>query len=118
MRTNGHDIEFDVEKNGKAAVLRLHGRKLDAASTPRLKAEFLVLCKPQETERLIIDLAEVEFCDSSGLSALLVADRTMREHGGCVCLVHVHKKVIDLMKISQLDRIFTIYKKVDDALNA
>ncbi len=118
MRTNGHDMKFDVEKNGKASVLRLHGRKLDAATSAALKAEFLVLCKPKVTQKLIIDLTEVEFCDSTGLSALLIADRTMREHGGCVCLVHVHKKVLDLMKISQLDRIFTIHKKVDDALNA
>ena len=61
-------------------------------------------------------MQEVEFCDSSGLSALLIADRTMREHGGCVCLVHVHKKVLDLMKISQLDRVFSIHKKIEDAV--
>ena len=40
----------------------------------------------------------------------------MREHGGKVHLVHVHKKVMDLMKISQLDRVFTIDGTVDDAL--
>jgi anti-anti-sigma factor len=63
-------------------------------------------------------MQDVQFCDSSGLSALLIADRTMRAHGGGVHLVHVHKKVLDLMKISQLDRIFTINEKVDEALDA
>jgi hypothetical protein len=40
----------------------------------------------------------------------------MREHGGSVTLVHVHRKVLDLMTISQLDRVFTIEKKLSDAL--
>ena len=111
-------MKFDVSKNGKATVLKLHGRKLDAANCSELKAEFLVLCKPKVTQKLIVDLADVQFCDSSGLSALLIADRAMREHGGSVHLVHVQKKVLDLMKISQLDRVFTISSTVDEALKS
>ena len=109
-------MKFETTKNGKATVLKLHARKLDATVCPDLKAEFLILCKPKVTQKLIVDMTEVQFCDSSGLSALLIADRTMREHGGSVHLVHVHKKVLDLMKISQLDRVFTINSRVEDAL--
>ena len=109
-------MTFDITKNGKATVLKLNGRKLDASNCSELKAEFLVLCKPKVTQKLVVDMQNVQFCDSSGLSALLIADRAMREHGGKVHLVHVHKKVMDLMKISQLDRIFTIDGTVDDAL--
>lgn len=111
-------MKFETTKNGKSTVLKLHGRKLDATVCPDLKAEFIILCKPKVTHKLIVDMTEVQFCDSSGLSALLIADRTMREHGGSVHLVHVHKKVMDLMKISQLDRIFTINARVEDALKA
>ena len=109
-------MKFNVTKNGKAAVLKLHERKLDASISPELKAEFLLLCKPKVSDKLIVDMTEVQFCDSSGLSALLIADRAMREHGGKVHLAHVHKKVLDLMKISQLDRVFTIDKTVEEAL--
>lgn len=111
-------MKVETKKNGKATILKLRGRKLDATVTPELKAEFLVLCKPKVCTKLIIDMTEVEFCDSSGLSALLIADRTMRAHGGSVHLVHVHKKVLDLMKISQLDRLFTINDKVAEAVEA
>jgi anti-anti-sigma factor len=111
-------MNFTVTKNGKATIIKLNSRKLDSTVTPELKAEFLLLCKPKVAKKLIVDLEEVEFCDSSGLSALLIADRAMREHGGSVHLVHVHKKVLDLMKISQLDRIFTINSKIADAINA
>jgi anti-anti-sigma factor len=111
-------MKYEVKKQTKATILKLRGRKLDATVTPELKAEFLVLCKPKVCTKLIIDMSEVQFCDSSGLSAMLIADRTMREHGGRVYLVHVHQKVLDLMKISQLDRLFTINDKVEDAVNA
>ena len=109
---------YTVTKNGKATILRLESRKLDSTVTPELKAEFLVLCKPKVAQKLVVDMSNVEFCDSSGLSALLIADRAMREHGGTVHLVAVCKKVLDLMKISQLDRIFTINNKLADALGA
>ena len=98
-------MKFEVHKNGMSTVLKLKERKLDSSVSPELKGEFLILCKPK-VQTLVIDLAEVEFCDSSGLSALLIADRKMKEHGGSVKLIHVHKKVAGLIKISMLDRVF------------
>ena len=100
-------MNFDIHKNGTATVFKLKERKLDSSVSPELKGEFLILCKPK-VDNLVIDLADVEFCDSSGLSALLIADRKMKEHGGKVKLVNVHKKVASLLKISMLDRLFDI----------
>jgi len=100
-------MNFDVQKNGTSTTLKLKERKLDSTISPELKGEFLIICKPK-VDTLIVDLADVEFCDSSGLSALLIADRKMKEHGGRVKLIHVHKKVASLLKISMLDRVFEI----------
>lgn len=98
-------MKFEVHKNGASTTLRLKERKLDSSISPELKGEFLLLCKPK-VEILVVDLDEVEFCDSSGLSALLIADRKMKEHGGSVRLINVHKKVSGLIRISMLDRVF------------
>jgi anti-sigma B factor antagonist len=100
-------MKFDVTHNGASTTLKLKEKKLDSSIASELKGEFLLLCKPK-VESLVIDLADVEFCDSNGLSALLIADRKMKEHGGAVVLRHVHKKVMSLLKISMLDRVFTI----------
>ncbi len=100
-------MNFEVHNNVNSTLIKLKERKLDAAISSQLKGEFLILCKPK-VQTLVVDLAEVEFCDSSGLSALLIADRKMKEHGGKVTLVHVHKKVMALLKISMLDRVFDI----------
>ena len=100
-------MKFDVQKDGTSIVFKLKERKLDSSISSELKGEFLLLCKPK-VDRLVIDMADVDFCDSSGLSALLIADRKMKEHGGAVKLINVHKKVGSLLKISMLDRVFDI----------
>lgn len=103
-------MNFDTHKNGASVTLKLKEKKLDSTISSELKGEFLLLCKPK-LEHLVVDLADVDFCDSSGLSALLIADRKMKEHGGRVKLINVHKKVAGLIKISMLDRVFDV--KVD-----
>ena len=100
-------MKFEIQKNGASVVFKLKERKLDSSIAPELKGEFLLLCKPK-IDTLVIDLGDVEFCDSSGLSALLIADRKMKEHEGKVKLARVHKKVAGLLKISMLDRVFEI----------
>lgn len=100
-------MNFDTQRNGTSVTLKLKEKKLDSTISSELKGEFLLLCKPK-LEHLIVDLADVDFCDSSGLSALLIADRKMKEHGGKVKLVNVHKKVAGLLKISMLDRVFDV----------
>jgi anti-anti-sigma factor len=98
-------MKYDVHNEGASVTLTLHGKKLDSTVASELKGEFLIIAKPK-VEMLIIDMHEVEFCDSSGLSALLIAERKMKEHGGAVRLLNVNPKVMNLLKISMLDRLF------------
>jgi len=107
-------MKFEIRKDGASTVFRLKERKLDSSIAPELKGEFLLLCKPK-VGNLVVDLADVDFCDSSGLSALLIAERKMKEHGGSVSLLHVHKKVAALLKISMLDRVFDIHEAPGEA---
>jgi anti-sigma B factor antagonist len=107
LAEKGTRMKFDVQGNGSAITLTVKEKKLDSAVSAELKGEFLILCTPK-VKVLSVDLRDVEFCDSSGLSALLIADRKMKEHGGTVRLLNLHKKVLSLLKISMLDRVFEI----------
>ncbi len=107
-------MKFDISKNTQHTIIKVRERKLDVSVSPELKGEFILLCRPT-LKSLVVDLTDVEFCDSTGLSALLIAERQMRGHGGKVILVGVHKKVMALLKISQLDRVFQIFDSVAKA---
>jgi anti-sigma B factor antagonist len=109
------NMRFETKKKGIATILKVQERKLDASTSPELKGKFLIICKPQLKE-LIIDLSDVEFCDSTGLSALLIAERQMRENNGKVKLVGVQKKVLSLLRISHLDRTFQIFDTTAKAM--
>lgn len=111
-------MKFEVTKNAGTTLFTIKERKLDASMSPELKAEFLILCKPKVTDKLVVDMSKVDSCDSNGLRALLIAERAMREHGGKVRLASVNKKVMSLLKISQLDRVFQIYNSVNDAMES
>jgi anti-sigma B factor antagonist len=109
-------MKFEVKKEDTTTILTIKEKKLDSSISPELKAEFLILCKSKKCLLLIIDMKAVNFCDSSGLSALLIAHRSIGEHEGEVRFANVSKPVLNLLKISQLDRIFNVFKTVKDAL--
>jgi anti-sigma B factor antagonist len=109
-------MKFDVKKEDSVTILTIKEKKLDSSISPELKAEFLILCKNAKCSKFIVDMKAVTFCDSSGLSALLIAHRSMNEHDGQVRFVNVHKSVLNLLKISQLDRVFNVHKTLKEAM--
>ncbi|MEN3038628.1 MAG: STAS domain-containing protein [Candidatus Kryptonium sp.] len=110
-------MNFELLKPVKDTLLfKLNEKKLDAIIAPELKAEFLALCQ-SGIKKLIIDLSQVEYCDSSGLSSLLFCERRMRENKGTVVLIGVSDKILNLLKITKLDSLFQILPTVEDALS-
>ncbi|RCK73572.1 MAG: hypothetical protein IGBAC_0020 [Ignavibacteriae bacterium] len=109
-------MNFETKKDGDILIFTLKEKKLDSSISSQLKAEFLLLCKTEKCSVLVIDLKSVQFCDSSGLSALLIAQRTMNSKNGEVRIANLNKSIENLMKISQLDRIFKIYKSTKSAI--
>ena len=67
--------------------------------------------------KLILDMSEVETCDSSGLSAILVANRILNTNGGAMRIAAPSEKVYSLIKITQLDRVLPVCETVDEAFN-
>ena len=70
-------MRYTVDHVDSRATLTLHESHLTADNSPDLKGELVVLCR-SGIDVLFIDMSEVIFCDSSGLSSLLMAHREMR----------------------------------------
>jgi Anti-anti-sigma regulatory factor (antagonist of anti-sigma factor) len=104
---------FTVDKENERAVLKLNVHKLDAQIASHLKAEFVLLCR-SPIKDLVIDMSLVESCDSSGLSALLVAERQMRQLKGNTHLVVPNDQVRNLFSITRLDKVFFIHSSFDN----
>ncbi len=110
-------MKYDLRRSDDLAVMVLHEKRLDSNNTPALKAELLVVAS-EEISVLFLDVSEVEFCDSSGISALLLAERQMREHDGQVGIIDVGGAVTNVLKIAKLDTVFPIFSSQEEAYNA
>jgi anti-anti-sigma factor len=94
----------------------LNEKRLDTNISGLLKGEFTMLLKVEGVNKLIIDLSNVESCDSSGLSAILVANRIISANEGQIRIAAPSEKVLTLIKITQLDRVLPVSESVDMAL--
>ena len=107
MTFDGHG-SFDVESvvvDGHA-ILRLRG-ELEMATAERFGEEARLL-HLNGTPRLVIDLSELDFIDSSGLREFVVAQRRQREIGGDIELRAPTANVRRILEIVGLDQVLTI----------
>ncbi len=107
-------MKFAVESKEKYALITSNLEKLDAQHAPDLKSELVVLNK-SGVKDIIIDLTGTRYCDSSGLSAILVANRLCKGEGGTFILTGLESAVAKLVSISQLDSVLNIAPTLSEA---
>ncbi|MDJ0557319.1 MAG: STAS domain-containing protein [Microcoleaceae cyanobacterium MO_207.B10] len=95
----------------KHIILNAH-HHLDLAAANSLKQKFTALLA-EKYNLWIIDMTNVEFVDSCGLSALVVGLKTAREHNYRLVLCNLQPTVRLTFEITQLDRVFEIFDSID-----
>jgi anti-anti-sigma factor len=70
----------------------------------------------QGHNKLLLDLSTIKFCDSSGLSAILVANRLCKDTNGVFILTGIHPNVTKMIEIAQLDRVLLIHDTIENGL--
>lgn len=108
-------MNYEIKKVDDITIFKLNEKKLDTNISGLVKGEFTLLLKVEGAEKLIIDLSNVESCDSSGLSAILVANRILNSTGGSMRIAAPSEKVSSLIRITQLDRVLDVCDTVDEA---
>ncbi len=109
-------MKFTLDRQEKYNTLKLDEEKLDSTVSPELKSEFLTI-NGQGVINLIVDLADVKYVDSSGLSSLLVGNRVFSEAGGSFVLCNVSDHAKKLISISQLDSVLSVTQSVEEAVD-
>lgn len=107
-------MDFDIIKKEGHSVVKVLSTKLDTNNAPALKSELVVLGNENE-KNIILDLSPCKFVDSSGLSAILVANRLCEDAIGTFILCGLQPGVEQLIHISMLHTVLLITKTVEDA---
>lgn len=102
----GQDLVLSTDRDGNRAVLTVRG-ELDAYSAPGLEDQIGRLIG-EHVDTVILDLSETAFLDSSGLRAILTAQRRLAESSGHMSLRTPSEAVTRLLEITGLTDHFTV----------
>ena len=109
-------MKFSVDKHEKYVLIKLNESKLNSLITPQLKSE-LILINTEGQRNIILDLSQVKFADSSGLSSLLVGHRLCKNANGSFILSGLNDAVARLVTISQLDNVLSVVPSCEEAID-
>ncbi len=109
-------MEFKIEKQDNHTLIQVLEEKLDTHIAPTLKSE-LVLVSGNGERNIILDLSKCRYCDSSGLSAILVANRLCKNANGTFVLTGLNDAVERLITISQLDTVLNITNTIEEGVD-
>lgn len=110
-------MKYSVDKQDKYLLIQLNETKVDSTVSPQLKSDFVTL-NAEGNKNIILDMSQVKYIDSSGLSAILVGNRIASDSDGIFILTGITDHVMKLIKISQLDTVLDIMPTVQEAVDA
>ncbi|PRX99614.1 STAS domain-containing protein [Allonocardiopsis opalescens] len=107
------DVELKVSSQYRAdhALVTVNG-EIDLYTAPQLNRELADAISG--SPHLVVDLAQVDFCDSTGMNVLLAAMKRSRERGGSFVLLAPRPAVRKILQVTGLDGVFSVYDSLDD----
>lgn len=108
-------MDFEIIKIEDYTLIKVLSDRLDTNVAPDLKSELVVLNTNGE-KNIILDVTQCTYCDSSGLSAILVANRLCEDAIGTFILTGLQADVEQIIRISMLHTVLIITKTVEEAI--
>jgi len=109
-------MKYSANKQENFTVLSIQEDNLNAVLAPDLKSELVIL-KNEGVKNLIMDLEQVQFVDSSGLSSILTANRLWAEKGSFILTGIKSESIKKLIEISRLQNVFNILPTVQESID-
>jgi len=109
-------MNFTIEDKGRYTLVTSNVDKLDTTCAPELKSELVYLNKTG-VRNVLMDLTHTRYCDSSGLSALLVANRLCKSVNGSLVVCGLQEPVQKLVQISQLETVLSITPTASEGID-
>jgi anti-sigma B factor antagonist len=108
-------MPFTARPRGDVVVITLYARRLDIRVAPEFKTQLVHLVQSGH-ERLVIDMAALEFIDSSGMGALIAGLKAL---GGCgeMVLCGITPRLLSLFILTHVDKLFHIVDSLEEAMS-
>lgn len=110
-------MKYQIDKQEQYAILTLNEENLNSTIAPQLKSD-LIFFSQEGVRNLILDLSNVKYVDSSGLSAILTGHRQWKGINGTFVLAgELNPMVTKLIEISRLETILNIVPTISESVD-
>ena len=110
-------ISVDYTENAVVATLA-DEKILEQADIEALEASIMPLVEQVGKINLVISFANVKFLTSAVLGLLIRVSKKIYESDGQLKLCNIEPKILEIFRITRLDKVFDIYEDRDEALSA
>lgn len=110
-------MDFINEKHGSVIVEKVNLTRATLKEAEAFKS-FLYTSIEEGWQKIVVDLSECEFIDSTFLGALVVALKKVTSHGGDMKLVGFQPAVNSMFELTRMYRVFESYKTKEEAIQS
>jgi anti-sigma B factor antagonist len=108
-------VKLTTRQVGDVTVIDAAGRITLGEGSSTFRETIRDLATKGTSKKLLLNLAEVSYIDSSGIGELVSGFTTVTNHGGMLKLLNLNKRVQDLLQITKL---YTVFEAFDDEATA
>lgn len=111
-------MPFQTNEQDQVVVIDIKGKFLGSIEGPGFK-DTIDRLKQEGKTHVVIDLAQADLMDSSGIGALISALTSMRKAGGDVRLANLKKRIRNIFLMTRLlGQVFKDYDSLDEAVTS
>lgn len=111
-------MSLDIQESSREgiSILTLKGRL--AVGESSIVREAIQAMAAQGKTKVVLDLSNVDYIDSTGLGALVICYTSLKKQDGALKLVNPNKRNLELLLLTKLHTIFEVFTEIQDAINS
>ncbi len=110
-------MQISTRQLGKATIVDVSG-DIDLYNSPEVRKVLLAALREERAPRVIVNLREVRYIDSSGVASLVEGLKVSRELGSRLVLLGLSQAVRDVLELSRLNKVFEVCDTEEQALRS
>ncbi len=110
-------LEIEQREKEGIAIFDLKGRLTVGEASTTLR-EQLSRAAAGGPLKAVLNLAEVDYIDSTGLGSLVICYTSLKKAGGALKLLNLNRRNIELLVLTKLTTVFELYTDEQDAVNS
>ena len=110
-------VEIEQREREGIIILDLKGRLIVGEPVAALSEKIREFCEAG-SNNIILNMAGVDYIDSTGLGGLVISYTSLKKSGGSLKLLNLNRRNIELLVLTKLTTVFEVFDDEQDAVNS